>query len=110
MSDITRNPAASAHHLLFEARLALRRNAYDQSRSRAAAAAESFVKLGWPVEEAVIWLCGGRAAWWQVFLIALPAAAALAFLSWHLVERPMLRLKPRGRRTAAGYAPTPQQA
>ena len=59
---------------------------------------------GWPVEEAVIWLYGGHAAWWQVFSIALPTTAALAFLSWHLVERPMLRLKPGGRRAAAGYA------
>jgi peptidoglycan/LPS O-acetylase OafA/YrhL len=49
---------------------------------------------GWPVEQAVMWLSGGRAAWWQIFLIALPATAALAFLSWHLVEGPMLRLKP----------------
>jgi peptidoglycan/LPS O-acetylase OafA/YrhL len=65
---------------------------------------------GWPVEQAVVWLFGGRAAWWQVFLVALPAAAALAFLSWHLVERPMLRLKPGGRRTVASYAPAPQQA
>jgi peptidoglycan/LPS O-acetylase OafA/YrhL len=52
---------------------------------------------GWPVEQAVVWLLGGRAAWWQVFLLALPAATALAFLSWHLVERPALRLKPRAR-------------
>ena len=65
---------------------------------------------GWPVEQAVMWLFGGHARWWQIFLIALPAAAALAFLSWHLVERPMLRLKPAGRRAAAGYAPAPQQA
>ena len=65
---------------------------------------------GWPVEQAVMWLCGGHAAWWQVFLMALPTAAALAFLSWHLVERPMLRLKPGGRRAAAGFAPAPQQA
>jgi len=56
---------------------------------------------GWPVEQAAIWLCGGRAAWWQVFLIALPGAATLAFLSWHLVERPALRLKPGTRRSAA---------
>ena len=49
------------------------------------------------VEQAVVWLLGGRAAWWQVFLLALPAAALLAFLSWHLVERPALRLKPRRR-------------
>ena len=53
---------------------------------------------GWPVEQTVMWLSGGRAAWWQVFLIALPAASAIAFLSWHLVERPMLRLKPGSRR------------
>jgi peptidoglycan/LPS O-acetylase OafA/YrhL len=56
---------------------------------------------GWPMEEAVMWLSGGRAAWWQVFLFAMPAAAALAFLSWHLVERPALRLKPAARRPAA---------
>jgi peptidoglycan/LPS O-acetylase OafA/YrhL len=64
---------------------------------------------GWPVEQAVIWLHGGDAAWWQVFLTALPIAAAVAFLSWHLVEHPMLRLKPGGRRAAAGYAPAPQR-
>ena len=56
---------------------------------------------GWPVEQGVVWLLGGRAAWWQVFLLALPAAAALAFLSWHLVERPALRLKPAARRSPA---------
>ncbi len=65
---------------------------------------------GWPVEEAVMWLSGGRAAWWQVFLIALPAASVLAFLSWHLVERPMLRLKPGSRRAAAVYTRVAQQA
>jgi peptidoglycan/LPS O-acetylase OafA/YrhL len=52
---------------------------------------------GWPVEQGVVWLLGGRAMWWQVFLLALPAATALAFMSWHLVERPALRLKPRAR-------------
>jgi len=56
---------------------------------------------GWPVEQGVVWLLGGRAAWWQIFLLALPAAAGLAFLSWHLVERPALRLKPGARRLPA---------
>jgi peptidoglycan/LPS O-acetylase OafA/YrhL len=65
---------------------------------------------GWPTEQAVVWLFGGHAAWWQVFLVALPAAAALAFLSWHLVERPMLRLKPGARRAAADFAPAAQRA
>ena len=64
---------------------------------------------GWPVEETVMWLSGGRAQWWQVFLIAVPSASVLAFLSWHLVERPMLRLKPGGRR-APGYTAAVQQA
>jgi len=53
---------------------------------------------GWPVEAAVIWFLDGRALWWEVFAIALPATAAIAFLSWHLIERPALRLKPGGRR------------
>jgi len=57
---------------------------------------------GWPAEQAVVWLLGGRATWWQVFLLALPAAMALAFISWHLVERPALRLKPRARRSPVG--------
>jgi peptidoglycan/LPS O-acetylase OafA/YrhL len=65
---------------------------------------------GWPVEETVMWLSGGRAQWWQVFLIATPAAGALAFLSWHLVERPMLRLKPGRRRAAERYAAAAQRA
>jgi peptidoglycan/LPS O-acetylase OafA/YrhL len=64
---------------------------------------------GWPVEAGVMWLSGGRAPWWQVFLIALPAASAMAFLSWHLVERPMLRLKPDSRWTTTRYAPAPQR-
>jgi peptidoglycan/LPS O-acetylase OafA/YrhL len=55
---------------------------------------------GWPVEEGVIWGLGGHAPWWQVFGLAVPAAAALAFLSWHLVEQPALRLKPGSRRPA----------
>jgi peptidoglycan/LPS O-acetylase OafA/YrhL len=54
---------------------------------------------GWPVEQGVIWLLGGRAVWWQVFLLSLPAAVSLAFLSWHLVERPALSLKPGARRS-----------
>jgi peptidoglycan/LPS O-acetylase OafA/YrhL len=61
---------------------------------------------GWPAEQMVMWLSGGRAPWWQVFLVALPAASALAFLSWHLVEHPMLRLKPGSGRAASRRAPS----
>jgi peptidoglycan/LPS O-acetylase OafA/YrhL len=65
---------------------------------------------GWPVEQAVIWTLGGRALWWQVFAIALPVTAAISFLSWHLIERPALRLKPGARRHATLPAAAPQQA
>jgi len=57
-----------------------------------------------------MWLTGGGAPWWQLFLIALPAASAIAFLSWHLIERPMLRLKPGSRRVTARYASVAQRA
>jgi peptidoglycan/LPS O-acetylase OafA/YrhL len=52
---------------------------------------------GWPSEAAVIWCLGGHAPWWEVFLLGFALAAALAFCSWHLVEAPALRLKPRSR-------------
>jgi peptidoglycan/LPS O-acetylase OafA/YrhL len=61
---------------------------------------------GWPVEQALLYLSGGALAWWQLFPLALALAAAIAFLSWHLVEKPALRFKPRRPETAAaaGYA------
>ena len=50
---------------------------------------------GWPVQQTLLHLSGGL-AWWQLFPLALALAGALAWLSWHLVEQPALRLKPRG--------------
>jgi peptidoglycan/LPS O-acetylase OafA/YrhL len=62
---------------------------------------------GWPAEQAVVRALGGAAPWWQVLALALPSAAAMAFLSWHLVEAQALKLKPRGaRRPAAAPALT----
>ncbi len=49
---------------------------------------------GWPSQQAVIWLMHGHAAWWQVFILATLLAGTLAFLSWHLIEKRALRLKP----------------
>ena len=57
---------------------------------------------GWPVEQAIVWLNGGAMSWWALFAIALPVTAALAFFSWHLVEKRALRLKPRS--AASGSA------
>lgn len=50
--------------------------------------------FGWPSEELVIWLMHGQATWWQEFLLSTLLAGSLAFLSWHLVEKRALRLKP----------------
>jgi peptidoglycan/LPS O-acetylase OafA/YrhL len=51
--------------------------------------------FGWPSEQIVIWLLHGHAEWWQVFILATLLAGSLAFLSWHLIEKRALRLKPR---------------
>lgn len=50
--------------------------------------------FGWPCEEFVIWMLRGEATWWQEFLLSTLLAGTLAFLSWHLVEKRALRLKP----------------
>lgn len=59
---------------------------------------------GWPVEQTVLYL-RPDATWWELFLIAYPATAVVAFLSWHLVEKRALRLKPRALAATARPAP-----
>jgi peptidoglycan/LPS O-acetylase OafA/YrhL len=54
---------------------------------------------GWPVEQTVSFLRPG-ASWWELFLLSMVATAAVAFLSWHLVEKRALSFKPRGARSA----------
>jgi peptidoglycan/LPS O-acetylase OafA/YrhL len=49
---------------------------------------------GWPAEVMVMYESGGRAGWQEVLLGGLALAGLAAFLSWHLVEAPLLRLKP----------------
>jgi peptidoglycan/LPS O-acetylase OafA/YrhL len=61
---------------------------------------------GWPVEQTVLYL-RPAATWWELFLIAYPATAVVASLSWHLVEKRALRLKPRALGAAARPAPAP---
>lgn len=46
---------------------------------------------GWPAEELVMYLSGGRAQWWQIFLGALSLALPAAWLSWHGIEKWALR-------------------
>ena len=62
---------------------------------------------GWPAEDAVIYLSGRHAAWWQVFAGGLAIALPLAFLSWHLIEKPALNWGRRlSRRRPASQAAT----
>ncbi|HVA12553.1 MAG TPA: acyltransferase [Stellaceae bacterium] len=53
---------------------------------------------GWPVEQTLVRLNGGAMSWEKLFAEALPIAAAIAFLSWHLVEKRALRFKPQAPR------------
>ena len=70
---------------------------------------------GWPSEQLVIWLMRGHAAWWQVFVLASLLAGFFAFLSWHLIEKRALRLKPsagtwRGAGLQLGREPWPPKS
>jgi peptidoglycan/LPS O-acetylase OafA/YrhL len=48
---------------------------------------------GWPCQQVAVHVLGSAPSWWQIFVVALPSAAMLACLSWHVVERPTLRWK-----------------
>ena len=48
-----------------------------------------------PVQQTMIWLLKDRLPWAGVLALALAVTFALAFASWHLVEKRALRLKPR---------------
>ncbi|HXO03705.1 MAG TPA: acyltransferase [Stellaceae bacterium] len=60
---------------------------------------------GWPCEELVMWLSGGRAQWWEVTLGSLAMVLPLSWLSWHGVEKWTLRWA-RGRLRATTAVPT----
>lgn len=59
---------------------------------------------GWPCEEFIMWLSGGKAEWWQVFLGTMVLVIPLSWLSWHGIEKWALHWV-RGRRRAAVEAP-----
>ena len=48
---------------------------------------------GWPVE--ALWIWYHRGSPWITFLVSVPICFGLGWLSWHFVERPMLKLKRR---------------
>jgi peptidoglycan/LPS O-acetylase OafA/YrhL len=62
---------------------------------------------GWPAEELVMWLSGGRAVWWQVFFGSLALALPMAWLSWHGIEKWALRWSRRAATRPLAVAPAP---
>lgn len=48
---------------------------------------------GWPVQMVVMYYLKDSINPYVLFLVAFPLATLLAFLSWHLIEQPFLRLK-----------------
>lgn len=47
-----------------------------------------------PVQQTYIWLFRDTLSWFTILGLVYITTACLAFVSWHLVEKPMLRLKP----------------
>lgn len=48
---------------------------------------------GWPMQMLVRGLWGPGISWWMLFILSLLAACLCGYLSWHLLEKRMLRLK-----------------
>lgn len=58
--------------------------------------------FAWPVQQTAALLLGSAATWYWDVALSLPAVLALAWLSWHFVERPALLLKRHKARIATG--------
>lgn len=55
---------------------------------------------GWPIQKLWLWHIPSLSPW-TLFLLSFPLSYVCGWLSWHLVERPFLRLKPRPLGTVA---------
>jgi peptidoglycan/LPS O-acetylase OafA/YrhL len=51
--------------------------------------------LHFPIEQTIMHLFPGAGSWWRLTLMALPPTFVCAWLSWNLVEHPILSRKPR---------------
>ncbi|MDE2318371.1 MAG: acyltransferase [Rhodospirillales bacterium] len=47
---------------------------------------------GWPIQQIILTIFGRNLGPYQLTLAALPVAAMFAFASWHLIERPAIRV------------------
>ncbi len=60
---------------------------------------------GWPAEQLLAWASGGALGPLALFLGALLLSLVLSALSWHLIEKRALRLKPRSLHSASKARP-----
>lgn len=60
---------------------------------------------GFPVQQTLVYAFGSGMGPWLNFFAALLIGLSLAFLSWHLIEKPALRLKPLGKPKTLGKSP-----
>ena len=58
-----------------------------------------------PVQQTLIWLFKERLSWWSLLGLTLAITYALAFASWHLVEKWALKFKPTKKTRASIGAP-----
>lgn len=56
--------------------------------------------FAFPVQQTLVWATSAKWSVVQCLSIVIPVTLALAFVSWHFVEKPALRLKPRSRQQA----------
>ena len=54
----------------------------------------------WPMQQTIVWACNDSIGPWILIGVATPVVWLLAQASWHLVEHPALRRKPRARAAA----------
>ena len=60
-----------------------------------------------PVQQTIFWLYKDELGWWALMAVVVAITVLLAFASWHLVEKPALRYKPRraGATTKPAFLP-----
>jgi peptidoglycan/LPS O-acetylase OafA/YrhL len=99
-------PIFGAHLVLFLARY---RNFSVLPAARFGDLSYGLYIYGWPVEQTLLYLRPGLDPM-MLFAVAWPLTAAIAFLSWHLVEKRALRWKPGSPRVALAAPLQPARA
>ena len=63
---------------------------------------------GWPMQQVTRSFYDAHPPWWVVFMFGLTLAALAGYISWHLIEKRVLRLKRRGSAPSQGLSEAAQ--